>query len=298
MLSSNGLILTNNHVIDGATTISATDLGNGKTYTASVVGYDRTHDIAVIQLQGASGLTVASFGNSKNAAVGASVIGIGNAGGTGGTPSAAQGTITALNQSITASDESAGTSERLTGLIQTNAAIEPGDSGGPLVTLDSKVMGVDTAASSSYSFSTSGDEGYAIPINTALSIAHQITDGKASATVHLGATGFLGVRVSSAGSSSSLSPFNNSGTTGTSGSQGTTQGAYVEETVSGSPAAAAGLGSGDTITAINGHAITSPDTLSSQLGAYHPGDKVSLSWTDGSGATHTATVTLAKGPAA
>jgi S1-C subfamily serine protease len=176
------------------------------------------------------------------------------------------------------------------------------------VTLDSKVIGVDTAASSSYSFSTDGSEGYTIPINTALGVAHQITGGKASATIHLGQTGFLGVRVSSAASSgTSLSPFGNSGTSGasgasgvsgTSGSQATTPGAYVESTVSGSPAAAAGLVSGDTITAVNGHTITSPDGLSSQLSGYHPGDKVSISWTDSAGATHTATVTLAKGPAA
>ena len=147
MLSSNGVILTNNHVIDGATSISVTDIGNHKTYTASVVGYDRTKDIAVLQLHNASGLQTATLGNSSNASVGEDVVGVGNAGGTGGTPSAAGGTVTALNQSITASDDGDGTSEQLSGLIETNADIQPGDSGGALVDTSGDVLGIDTAAS-------------------------------------------------------------------------------------------------------------------------------------------------------
>ena len=181
VLSSNGVVLTNNHVIDGATSISVTDVGNQKTYTASVVGYDRTQDIAVLQLHNASGLQTATLGNSSNASVGEHVVGIGNAGGTGGTPSAAGGTVTALNQSITASDDGDGTSEQLSGLIQTNADIQPGDSGGALVNTSGDVLGVDTAASAGFSFQTngpvSGNQGFAIPINTALSIARTIEAG-------------------------------------------------------------------------------------------------------------------------
>ena len=116
VLTSNGEVLTNNHVIDGATSISVTDVGNGKTYTASVVGYDRSHDIAVIQLNNASGLQTVTLGDSSNVSVGQAVVAIGNAGGTGGTPSAVGGSITALNQSITASDSGDGTSETLSGL--------------------------------------------------------------------------------------------------------------------------------------------------------------------------------------
>jgi S1-C subfamily serine protease len=104
VLTSNGEILTNNHVIDGATTISVTDVGNGKTYSASLVGYDKTKDVAVLQLHNASGLQTASI-TTSTASVGETVVGIGNAGGTGGTPSAAGGTVTALDQSITASDQ-------------------------------------------------------------------------------------------------------------------------------------------------------------------------------------------------
>jgi S1-C subfamily serine protease len=302
VLNGAGLVLTNNHVITGATSISATDIGNGKTYKATVVGYDRTQDIAVIQLTGASGLKVASFGSSKSASVGASVIGIGNAGGAGGTPSSAQGTITALNQSITASDESSGTSEQLTGLIQTNAGIEPGDSGGPLVTLDSKVIGMDTAASSSYTFSTSGDQGYAIPINTALRIAHQITSGKTSSTIHLGQTGFLGVEVSSGSSSGSgfgLNPYSGtSGASGTTGSGTSSGGVEVVGVITGSPAANAGLGQRDTITAVDGQAVTTPDDLTAALGQHHPGDSVKITWTDTSGTSRTSAITLESGPAA
>ena len=129
--------------------------------------------------------------------MGQDVVGIGNAGGTGGTPSYAGGTVTALNQSITASDEGDGTSEQLTGLIETNANIEAGDSGGSLVNDSGQVIGMDTAASAGFSFQGgdgSGNQGYAIPINTALTIAKQIEAGDASSTVHVGATGFLGRR--------------------------------------------------------------------------------------------------------
>jgi len=105
VLTSSGEVLTNNHVINGATSISVTDVGNHHTYQAKVVGYDRSHDIAVLQLQGASGLQTVSTGTSSSAAVGQKVVALGNAGGKGGTPSVAVGKITGLNASITASDE-------------------------------------------------------------------------------------------------------------------------------------------------------------------------------------------------
>ena len=150
VLTSNGEVLTNNHVIDGATSISVTDIGNGHTYKATVVGYDKTKDIAVLQLQNASGLQTVTFGDSSTVTVGQQVVAIGNAEGKGGQPSVVTGSVTALNQSITASDEgSASNSEQLSGLIQTNAPIQPGDSGGPLVNSAGQVIGIDTAASTS-----------------------------------------------------------------------------------------------------------------------------------------------------
>jgi S1-C subfamily serine protease len=295
VLTSNGEILTNNHVINGATSISVTDIGNGKTYKATVVGYDESHDIAVLQLSGASGLTTASTGDSATVGVGDNVVALGNAGGTDGTPAVAAGAITALNQAITASDESSGSSEQLTGLLETNADIQAGDSGGPLVNDHGQVIGIDTAASSGYQFGGGGfgggfgnsgssgsgtgstTQGYAIPINTALSIAKQIEAGQASSTVHIGATAFLGLEIAS-----------------TQDSQGVT----LAGTKSGTAAAEAGLGQGDVVTALDGKSVTSGTDITKILVGHHPGDKVSISWTDTSGQSHTATLTLGTGPAA
>jgi S1-C subfamily serine protease len=309
VLSSNGIILTNNHVIDGATSISVTDIGNSKTYKASVVGYDRTKDIAVLQLQNASGLQTASLGNSANASVGENVVGVGNAGGTGGTPSAAGGTITALNQSITASDDGDGTSEQLSGLIETNADIQPGDSGGALVDTSGSVIGIDTAASAGFSFQSndqsSGTQGFAIPIATALSIAKSIEQGNGSSTIHIGETAFLGVEISTSSSSgdggngSGDGGFGgffggNSGSTGNTGSSAS--GASVASVVTNGPAQEAGLAEGDVITSLGGKSISTPNDVTTVISQYHPGNKVSIGWTDGSGQTHTATVQLSSGP--
>ena len=291
VLTSNGEILTNNHVIEGATAIKVTDVGNGRTYTASVVGYDASHDVAVLQLQGASGLTVASLGDSSSVRVGDNVVALGNAGGKGGTPSVAAGTVTALGQSITASDQGSGVSEQLTGLIQTNAAIQPGDSGGSLVNAYGQVIGMDTAASSSFQFqgqASSGEQAYAIPINEAVSIAKQIEAGTASADVHIGTTAFLGISIQTANSG-----FGGSGFGSTTGSGVTLGGA-----ISGSPAANAGLTAGDEITSLGGQQVASAEDVAHVLVSYHPGDHISVTWLDQSGQSHTETLTLTTGPAA
>ena len=314
VLTSNGEILTNNHVINGATSVSVTDIGNGKTYKATVVGYDESHDIAVLQLSGASGLTTATTGDSSTVKVGDGVVALGNAGGAGGTPAVAAGSVTALNQSITASDESSGSSEQLTGLIETNADIQAGDSGGPLVNSHAQVIGIDTAASTSFQFggnggnggfgggggfgdggsgssgsgssgsgssgsSGSATQGFAIPINTALSIAKQIEGGQGSSTVHIGPTAFLGLEIA-----------------GT--NQGFSQGVQLAGTQSGTPAAAAGLGQGDVVTALDGKSVSTGTDITEILVGHHPGDKVSIAWTDAGGQSHTATLTLGTGPAA
>jgi S1-C subfamily serine protease len=318
VLTSNGEVLTNNHVVEGATSISVTDIGNGKTYKATVVGYDESKDVAVLQLSGASGLKTASIGDSNTVSAGNQVVALGNAGGKGGAPSVAPGEVTALNQSITASDESSGTTENLTGMIETNADIQPGDSGGSLVNQYGQVIGVDTAASSSFqlgngdggfgngtggfggnggfgngtggfggngssgsSSSPSGSttQGFAIPINTAISIADQIEAGHASSTVHIGATAFLGIEIAS--------------TNGMSGS-----GVEIAGAASGTPAAAAGLTAGDVITSVAGTSVGSGTSIQQVLEGYHPGDKISIGWTDTFGQSHTTTVTLASGPPA
>src|SRR3984885_6265395 len=297
VLNSTGEILTNNHVIEGATSIKVTDIGNGRTYTATVVGYDASHDVAVLQLQGASGLTAASLGDSSSVQTGDTVTALGNAEGKGGTPSVATGTVSALDQSITASDELSNVSEQLTGLIETNAPIQPGDSGGSLVNSYGQVIGMDTAAGSNYQLqgqSSSATQAYAIPIDEAVSIAKQIEAGTTSADVHIGATAFLGLEI---GSSSSGSGNGFGGFGGQSGQSGT-NGVTIAGTVSGSPAASAGITEGDTITAIGGQSVTSPEDVAHTLVKYHPGNSISVSWTDTSGQSHTSTLTLASGPAA
>jgi S1-C subfamily serine protease len=283
VLTSSGEILTNNHVIDGATSIKVRDVGNGRTYTATVVGYSETKDLAVLQLKGASGLTTATLGNSSQVRVGNSVVAIGNAGGQDSTPSVVTGKVTALSQSITASDSSSGVSEQLTGLIETNAAIQPGDSGGPLLNTAGQVIGLDTAASTGSGFQVSSSaqtQAFTVPINEAVTIANQIEAGTASASVHIGGTAFLGVEISS-GSTLPGVP--------------ASTGAQIAGVTQGSAAAAAGLAAGDTITSLAGQAITTSSQIRTVLSQYHPGDKVSISWTDQAGGTHTATVTLAGG---
>jgi S1-C subfamily serine protease len=285
VLASSGEVLTNNHVVEGATDIKVTDVGNGKTYTASVVGYSAPADVAVLQLHGAAGLATATLGTSSPVAVGESVVAFGNAGGLGGAPSTAAGTITALGQSITALDQAMGTSEQLSGLIETDANIQAGDSGGPLVNTSGEVVGMDTAASSSFQFeygASQGTQGYAIPINKALSIAKQIQAGHGSSTVHIGASAFLGVQ---------LTPGYSYGFPGLAAT-----GATIGGVVSGSPAAKAGLSAGDTITSVGGRAVSSASNLRSVMDLFHPGQRVKVTWVDTYGAPSTTTLALATGP--
>ena len=126
VLSSNGVVLTNNHVVAGATSINVTDIGNRKTYRAAVVGYDRSDDIAVLQLQTRPGLATATLGDRRRSRPATRWSPSATPAAPAARPSAVGGTVTALNQSITASDESTGSSEQLTGLIEINADIQAG----------------------------------------------------------------------------------------------------------------------------------------------------------------------------
>ena len=284
VLTSSGEVLTNNHVINGATAISVRDIANGKAYSATVVGYDTTKDVAILQLNDASGLQTASIGSSSNVSVGETVVGIGNAGGTGGTPSAAGGTVTRLNQSITATDESDGSSEQLTDLIETSANLQPGDSGGSLVNSLGQVIAIDTAGSAGVSVQSGGESagirGYAIPINEATSIAKEIESGPSSSTVHIGSTGVLGVEIKT-----------NARAVG-----GSISGAAVAGVLTGSPAQVAGLAAGDVINSVNGHTVASADSLPGLLGPFHPADTVTVGWTTSLGQMKTAIVQLSSGP--
>jgi S1-C subfamily serine protease len=190
VLSSSGEVLTNNHVIRGATAIRVTDVSAGRTYTATVAGYSVSKDLAVLKLGNAHGLQTAVIGNSATIEVGDRVTAVGNAGGTG-VLSTKSGELTGLARAITVSDDEGG-STRLKGLIETSAPLQPGDSGGPLLS-HGRVVGIDAAASSGFRLQGGGGEGFAIPINSALTIATQIEAGHRSSTVHVGPTAFLGV---------------------------------------------------------------------------------------------------------
>jgi S1-C subfamily serine protease len=299
VLTPDGLVLTNNHVIDEATKISVTDVGNGKTYPATVLGYDKTHDVALLQLQGASHLQTAKLSGS-GAAVGQAVVAIGNAGGTGGTPTSAGGSVTALDQSISANDELSGGSEQLSGLIETNANIEAGDSGGPLVNVSGQVLGMDTAASESFAFSAEGNQGYAIPISEAWSIAKSIEAKHGTSTVHVGPTAFIGLQISPSSNGSGFGSGSGLGFGQTPSTQApsTVNGLTVSNVVGGTPAQKAGIAAGDVVTGFDGHSITSDSQLTDLLVPHHPGQTATITWVTPAGASHTATITLASGPPA
>ncbi len=274
VLTADGEVLTNNHVVQGATSISATVVSTGKTYKATVVGTDPSHDIAVIKLEDASGLTPISLGDSTRVAVGDAVTAVGNAGGRGGQPTVATGHVVALDQEITASDRDGSNPEQLTDLIQVDANLQPGESGGPLYDSQGQVIGMDTAGGASRSFRSATGEGYTIPINDALSVARQIQAGQASDTITIGLPGFLGV---------TLTPDENDT-------------ALIGGVESGLPAEQIGIRAGDVLTNIDGKTITKAEDVGAALHGHHGGDKVSVSWTDSSGRKHTATATLVDGP--
>jgi S1-C subfamily serine protease len=300
VLSASGLVLTNNHVVDGSTHLTATSVTTGVKYTATVVGTDAQDDVALIKLQGASGLKTVQVGDSSKVALGTAVVAIGNAGGTGGSPTVTSGTITALNRSITASDEGSPNSETLHGMIQTNAPIAAGDSGGALANSAGQVIGMNTAANSQ-SFGGQGtDMGFAIPLNTALSIARDIAAGHSSPKIQIGPTGFIGVQVGSISNASQcLAASSNGGFGG--GSTGYTppvsSGALICSVIPSTPAASAGLTAGDVITAVNGQAVNSSSALTTIMGKFGPGKTISLTWVDTSKQKHTASITLIEGPA-
>jgi S1-C subfamily serine protease len=261
VLTSSGRILTNNHVIAGATTIRVVVPNTTHRYAARVVGYDIADDVAVLQLRGARNLRTVTIGSSATLTVGASVTAVGNSGGIGRLISV-RGRVIRLRKSITVQYDS-NERHRLTGLIETNAALRPGDSGGPLLDSAGRVVGINTAAS------PFGHRAYAVPIATATRVITQIVTGKSSSRVHIGATGFLGVRV-----------------------EGTT----VADVVPGSPAEAAGLKPGDVLISIGGKPVTGEAGITAAVLAHKPGQVVTVVYTDETGTRRTVRVRLATGP--
>jgi S1-C subfamily serine protease len=274
VITSGGQVLTNNHVIQGATYITGQIAGTGKKYRATVVGTDPADDVALLQLQGVSNLPTISIGDPSKVAVGDPIVALGNALGQG--DHAAAGSVVQLGQTITATDDTGANAETLTNLIQVDANVQPGDSGGPLIDASGKVIGMDTAASSSgrgFRFRGTSAQGFAIPIDTAMSIVQQLRNG-GGAPQTAAQTALLGVEVANAST------------------QGGT-GALVVGVQPTTPAETAGLAAGDVIVTFGGRSITSPAALSAAVKAAKPGDHVQVAWLDQGGQRHSATVQLA-----
>ena len=333
VLTSNGLVLTNNHVVEGTSQEKAmvADTGpNGRRYKVTVLGTDATDDVALLKLDGASNLKTVPIGNSSSVRIGQAVVALGNAEGQDSKPTVVTGTITSLNRSIAASDAGARTTENLHGMLQTNAPIVEGDSGGALASTQGKVIGMNTAANTGTT-GTAGAMGFAIPINRAMRIVGEILKGSTSRQIQLGYPAFLGVTVASSKSGPSTSPnphtqlqqlreqanaqaqgLGGLGGNGGSSSHGclstdqasapssapdVSSGVLVGGVLCGTPVSQAGMTSGAVITGIDGHAITSPASLTKTLSGYRPGETVSVTWVSHGGQHRTSSLTLAPGPA-
>ncbi|MEW6059973.1 MAG: trypsin-like peptidase domain-containing protein [Actinomycetota bacterium] len=282
ILTASGEVLTNNHVIEGATSIQVSIEGRSGTYAARVLGASPSADVALLQIEGVSGLPTVTLANSSSLTLGEGVVAIGNALGQGGSPTVTAGSITALDRSITVQDNR-GEEDHLTGMIQTDAPISSGDSGGPLVNSSGQVVGMITAGATTDPMQSSTDLGFAIPTNSALSIVNEIRAGHATSDIIIGEVGFLGVVVGDLD-------------TATAATLGVTSGALVVGVIPNTPAFEAGISEPAVITVIDGASITSPDTLGTALHGHKPGELVRVTWVDQIG-THTATLRLISGPA-
>ena len=290
ILTSDGEVLTNYHVVEGSTSIRVTIANTGRTYTGRVVGVDQSADVALLQLKSASGLTAAKIDDDP-VQVGDDVTAVGNAGGAGEL-TAARGEVTDLSASITTQSEGMVEGERLTKLIETDADVVAGDSGGPLLDAEGEVVGIDAAASSGQEI-----DGYAVPIATALAVVTQVRSGDETAAVRIGPTAFLGVEVASTTAIDSGYGYGSGSETYGSGSDaGIGSGATIAGVVAGGAADEAGLSAGDTITRIGSIRVTDASDLTKALSAHDPGDRATVTWASVDGQQASATVTLDASP--
>jgi serine protease Do len=283
IITSGGEVVTNNHVIAGATTITVTLWGTTKPMPATLVDTDPTNDVALLQITSASNLPTVSYGNSDDVQVGDGVVAIGNALGlSAGSPTVTQGIISATGRTVQASDATGTVTETLTNMFQTDAAINPGNSGGPLVDSSGKVIGMNTAVASSGS-SQAQNIGFAIPANRISQLLPKLRTKSIGNSTQNG-SGYLGVFIET------LTPELRSAYNFV-----PTEGAVVTEVTSGSPADAAGIEQGDVIVSINGKSVTSADQLTTTIQADAPGTRVTIGLYRGS-TQMTVTATLGKSP--
>lgn len=275
IIAGDGIVLTNNHVVAGTDRLTAQVGNTGPVYTATVLGVDPTHDVAVIRLEGAQNLATVPLDTSGRVGVGDRVTAMGNALGRNGPPVVTVGVITALDETMSVSGDDGRVQDTLAGLIQFNARIQPGDSGGPLFNAAGRVIGMDTAGSTGAA--SGGSIGAAIPISAAIAIARQITAGDRSAYILGGSSGILGLFVTSDAGAG---------------------GVRVTRVTTGAAAATAGIVAGDLVTAVGGVTLRSPADFAAATQGRRPGDRVTVTWVDASGQRHAASVALSAGPPA
>ena len=261
IITPGGQVVTNNHVISGASRITVTLNGSTRALAATVVGADPTDDVALLQIQGASNLPTVSFGASGKVKVGDGVVAIGNALGLQGGPTVTAGIISAEDRGLTAQDPSTGQQITLTNMLQTDAAINPGNSGGPLVNSRGEVIGMNSDEASGTGTQTAQNIGFAIPSDKITSLLPLLRKGGTvtPARAYLGIEG--GDVTPQLQAAYNLVP---------------SQGAFVEQVVSATPAQSAGIQAGDVVTSIDGNPITSWDDLTIALRSHNPGEKISL----------------------
>lgn len=269
ILSADGKVLTNYHVVAGTTAVMVTVADSGDTFPAKVLGFDQSRDVALLQLKDAHGLPTVKTDDDP-VAVGDRVAAVGNASG-GRKLTKAPGEVFATDQSLRVNSDSPwGNTEDLNGLIGTNAGAVPGDSGGPMFDAEDEVLGMTTAGS------TDDHTSYAVPIAQALSVVRTIEAGRDSGSVRVGPAGFLGVSVPE--------------------TEVTNKGAKVTTVSSGSPAAKAGITTGSRITRVGDTKIVARINVANVIRATEPGSKVKIWWTSPSGKAKSATVTMGSSP--
>ncbi len=279
VVDPDGLVLTNFHVIEEASDVTAVHQGNGLIYEASVLGYDKSRDLAVLRLATASDLPVASIGRSSDVTVGDPVTAIGNADGSG-VLKPAPGRIVALDRKVTAQSSMDGSRNELKGMIQIDADVRAGDSGGPLLDALGNVIGVDAAGVSEEARQTQAPEAYAVPIDDAMAVVEQVRQGRSGGTVHVGPTPYLGIGVRD------VPTFRSSGPS---------RGAYVASVQYDSPAERAGLVSGDVIVSFEGRPILSADELTAEMVGRRPGETIGFEWVTDQGLRQQRDVVLERG---
>ncbi len=271
ILTEDGLVLTNYHVVEGSTNLTVTVPNESKVFRATVLGRDASHDVALLRLENASGLRTVTV-NQRPVEVGDPVTAMGNARGQGYL-SIVSGQVASLSETITVQDDFGGT-RKLEGVIATTAAAVPGDSGGPMLDANGHVIGMTSAGTT---VNNRGREqttmSFAVPIRRALSVVDQITSGNASGTVQIGPKAYLGITA-----------------TGESG------GVLVNSVERGQPAAEAGLQRGDTIVSLDGKTTDSRTILSDVLAGLKPDDTVEIRWITASGQPTSAMIQLAASP--